>query len=186
MVPIRLFADSTCISDKIESDTSSCDTSSRCAVCLVYCNPPSTIGIKTVTCYHQNNPLGQAGFRIMSQSDDLIEIEVCGRCFYISASALAGSWMGQWVLFRWSVLWWGQGVLKRLLEGSKNNVPPFHFHRKPGEERPEWELAGGLCGHSTTIAEEEIKYTLTGRLFLLEQMWQGAGRNVQEKAATLA
>ena len=104
MVPIQLFTDSTCISDKIESDTSSYDISSHYTVYLVYCNPLSMIRIKTVTYYYQNNPLSQVGFQIMSQSDDLIEIEVYRRCFYISASTLTGSWIGQQVLFQQSVL----------------------------------------------------------------------------------
>lgn len=117
-------------------------------------------------CLHPENPTDATPrFRIISQSNDVVQVEACGRYFYISADALAAYWTGQWILLWWSVSLWARTLGNRTRLGQWRISAPFHLRRR---EEGLWMLAGGSCGHQPEIYEKELKFSLIGRLLLME------------------
>ena len=121
-------------------------------------------------CLHPNTPGKETtGIRIISQSNDIVQVEVCGQYFYISAEALGAFWTGQWVLFWWSAPLWARTLWNRLREGHWGVPIPLHLRQR---EEGRWILAGSSCGHQPEICEKKLKFNLIGRLLLMEHTWR--------------
>jgi hypothetical protein len=117
-------------------------------------------------CLHPTNPTEvTTSFRIISQNDDVVQVEACGRYFYISADALGTYWTGQWVLLWWSAPLWARTLWNRVRAGHWGISTPFHLVQR---ERGLWRLTGSSCGHQPEITEKELKFNLVGRLLLIE------------------
>jgi hypothetical protein len=115
---------------------------------------------------HPKNPdEATAGFRVISQNDEVVQVEAWGRYFYISADALGAYWTGQWILLWWSFPLWTRTLWNRIRGEYRTGSAPFYLTKSEGSL---WIFAGSSCGHEPEIAEMELRFNLIGRLLLME------------------